>query len=68
MPDKDSPTFRDLYEIAERSDARLEKLGDRVSRTEKVVIGLTCMVGYYILGEPAADVEKVVALVRTWLV
>jgi hypothetical protein len=49
-----TPTFRDLYESQEKTDAKIEKVADRLSRMEKGMIVLTLLVLSPKLGGPDA--------------
>ena len=49
------PTFRDLYETAEKADQKLEKVETRVGRVEKAVIVLVVVTASPKLGGPSAS-------------
>lgn len=57
----DGPTFRDLYELQEKLQAKVEKTADRLSRVEKAVLVLMVVVASPKLGGP--DAGKLVAQV-----
>lgn len=56
----DGPTFRDLYEIQTKIDAKLDKNTDRLSRLEKGFLVLLLLMGVQKAGGP--DPAKLVAL------
>lgn len=56
---REGPSFRDLYEIQEKMQARLEKTTDRLGRVEKAVIILAVVAASPKLGGP--DAAKLVA-------
>lgn len=58
---RQGPEFRDLYELQEKINARLEKAADRLGRVEKAVIVLAVVAASPKLGGP--DAAKLVAQV-----
>lgn len=52
MPDY--PSFRDLYEVQEKTDEKIEKVNTRLSRIEKGFIVLTVLVASPKFGGPEA--------------
>lgn len=52
MPD--TPLFKDLYELSQATDAKIEKVTDRLGRMEKGFIFLTAVIASPKLGGPDA--------------
>ena len=66
MSPNSDPSFRDLYEVQEKVDGKIEKLSDRLSRLEKGLIVLTLLILAPKLGAP--DASQLVASAIQFLV